>query len=611
MNKSRWEKIGSSLFLLGWVLIIAYGMSPLWQGRQLLQISEPSQAGVLMTDLPGGEAFAFHQKSKQGDVPRVLALTDLPTNGFLVLLSWKYGWSVDTRWSPGLLQHDGKQFLYASGEQPPPRTGKASGQRVPTSHVMRLPWRGDLAERVYSINRDTRYFVLLPQNSTLGAQPYSIELRNRKTGAELPTYLLLLGLATLFASALILIKNSRSARTNLDTVDAARVYIRWRRFAQARQILQEGLCKQPSRQAEFETVLHEIASMENTSEPGRVNTPSIQWLKYRTPVAVLGTAFVAYSVWSSFQFDSHQTPSSNQRIQESELQHPAAQASVKLPKEAASFDLQDSQWAFTAFGRGTVIAGTNSLSVNHDSLRVTQLADCPSDACRPIRSMQWLLVVPQSATEPNGAWTDVAKSGVKTIDFHPTNRNAQYLVDAGQLSLKIEREFDAAEASLILQLSADGGMTTYSRSQLLWPVSKEPVGSQPKEAFSSKGQKSLYAALYYADAAATREHIKAGASVRERYEHDASGAHIAAFSGCVECLDALKSAGADLNDKVSTFRQETPLMMAIRNKQAAAARKLVELGANPCITDREGYDAMGWVKFYKLESLFPFISACK
>ncbi len=178
------------------------------------------------------------------------------------------------------------------------------------------------------------------------------------------------------------------------------------------------------------------------------------------------------------------------------------------------------------------------------------------------------------------------------------------------MPLKIEREFDAAQASAILQLTADGGLTTYSRSQLLWPVSKEASATPPKTASSTKGQQSLYAALFYADAAATRQHLNAGASVRERYENDASAVHIAAFSGCIECLEALKNAGADLNDKVSTFRQETPLMMAIRNKQVAAARKLIELGANPCITDREGYDALGWVKFYKLESQFPFIPTC-
>jgi hypothetical protein len=613
MNKGRWEKIGSSLFLLGWVLIIAYGTSPLWQGEHLLKISNPSQAGVLITDLPGGSDFAANQASKPGagSTPRVIPIEVTPDKPYFVLLSWSYSsYEVDTRWSPVLLQYDGQRFLYAQGEQTPSRKGKASGQRVPTTHVMKLPLKGNLDERVYATAPGVKYFAFLPQAISKSVKPYSIELRERQTGSEQPTHLLLVGLATLLVSVLILINHSKKTKTHTDTAKAASVYMRWGRFAQARQILQEGLRKQPSRHAEFELLLHEITLKENTSEPGRASSQGFQWLKYQPVIIVLGTAFFSYSVWSSFQFDSPQSVSSNQRVEKIGSEQLTAQALSKLPKEAVSFDLQDSQWAFVALGRGTISRGTSSLTIQHDTLRVMQRADCPSDACRPIRSMKWLLTVPQNAAEPNGAWTTVAKSSIKTIDFQPAQQNAQHLVSAGQMPLRIEREFDSAQASLILQLTADGGLTTYSRSQLLWPSSKDSIVSPQTATSSSKGQQSLYAALFYADGAATRELLKSGASVRERYENDASAVHIAAFSGCIECLDALKNAGADLNDKVSTFRQETPLMMAIRNKQVAASRKLIELGANPCITDREGYNALGWVKFYKLESLFPFIAAC-
>ncbi len=615
MSKSRWERVGTSLFLLGCVLIASYATSPLWQGKKLLNISESTQTGVLMTDLPGGVEFAANQASKPGagSTPRVMSIDVKPEKPYLVLLTWGYSnFEVDMRWSPALLQHDGQRFIYAQGEQTPSRTGKASGKRMPTTHVMRLPWKGNLDERVYALAPGIKYFALLPQATSKSSKPYSMELRNRQTGGEQPTHFLLLGLVTLFCAVLILIKHSRQtqSQTQTDAVESARVYARWGRFAQARQILQEGIRKQPHRQAEFEQALQEIAWIENTSEPGQVKAPGIRWFKYGIALTTaLGTAFIAYSVWSSFQTFSHQPVSTHQQSEKNGLQQATAQTLLKLPKDA-SFELQDSQWAFVALGRGTVIVDTNSLTVQHDTLRVMQLADCPSDACRPIRSMQWLLVVPQNTAEPNGAWTAVAKSSVSAIDFHPNQKNAQHLVNGGQTRLKIEREFDASQASLILQLTADGGMTTYSRSQLLWPVANMPNGSPQKEVPSAKGQQSLYAALFYADAAATREHLQAGGSVRERYDNDASAAHIAAFSGCIECLDALKNAGADLNYKVSTFRQETPLMMAIRNKQIASARKLIELGANPCITDREGYDALGWVKFYKLESLFPFIGAC-
>ncbi len=396
MNTKRWEKLGSSLFFLGLALVAAYFASPLWQGQQLLKTSEPAQAGVLMTDLPGGSEFAANQASKPGagSTPRVMPIDVAPEKPYLILLSWGYSnFEVDMRWSPALLQHDGQRFLYAQGEQTPSRSGKAGGKRVPSTHVMNIPLKGNLDERVYALTPGVKYFVFLPQAASKLVKPYSIELRNRQTD-EQPTHLLLIGLVALLAGVLILIKQSRKTPIHTDALEAARSYARWGRFAQARQILRDGISKQPSRQAEFDLVLHEIALMENTSEPSRVSAQGFQWLKYRTVIAALGTVFFAYSVWSSFQFDSPQLPSSNQRVEKKGSEQLAAQTLAKLAKDAASFELQDSQWAFVALGRGTVSAGTNSLTVQHDALRVMQLADCPSDACRPIRSMQWLLTVP-------------------------------------------------------------------------------------------------------------------------------------------------------------------------------------------------------------------------
>jgi ankyrin repeat protein len=86
--------------------------------------------------------------------------------------------------------------------------------------------------------------------------------------------------------------------------------------------------------------------------------------------------------------------------------------------------------------------------------------------------------------------------------------------------------------------------------------------------------------------------------------------HVAAFSGCADCIAALVTVGAKIHYKVPTYREENALMMAIRSQQVAAAQKLLELGADPCQTDREGYDAQGWVKFYSLQSSFGFVPAC-
>jgi ankyrin repeat protein len=153
-------------------------------------------------------------------------------------------------------------------------------------------------------------------------------------------------------------------------------------------------------------------------------------------------------------------------------------------------------------------------------------------------------------------------------------------------------------------------ISTYSQSQRIWMQAQahgEPVSS----ANAKSTQKSLYAALFYADAAQTREHIARSANVNETYDHGMGTLHVAASSGCPDCIAALVDAGAKINYKVPTYREENALMMAIRSRQVAAAQKLLALGADPCQTDREGYDAQGWVTFYGLQSSFDFVPACK
>jgi hypothetical protein len=219
------------LFIFGWVFIIAYAFSPLWQGQRLLKFSALASVGAPITDFSGGSDFAFHQKSKQGDVPRVLALNDLPK----------------------------AQFLYASGEQTPSRIGYAGGKRVPSTHVMRLVWSGSLDERVYALQNDTRYFLLLPQNSALSVDGYSIELRSRKSGTEQPTRFLLFGFFSLLGGILILGKHSQTTR---EPVPEAYAYARWKRFAQARQVLKHAIKQQPERRLEFEIALREVEAFE-------------------------------------------------------------------------------------------------------------------------------------------------------------------------------------------------------------------------------------------------------------------------------------------------------------------------------------------------------------
>jgi hypothetical protein len=351
-------------------------------------------------------------------------------------------------------------------------------------------------------------------------------------------------------------------------------------------------------------------------EPGR--TPSISlplWLRDIVTVFLLATLIAGLMQWRDLNASEQKQDVSWQQRQEKErIKRVTAQMASRVPQGEVNFELQDSSWAFLALGNGAVNIQESRIELKHKGVRVMQRADCPSEACLPVRSIQWLLVVPRDAKQPDGGWVRVASSRPQMLRFQPAQRNDQYLQPDGQIELEIKQAFDPSQAYVMVQLMAEGAVSTYTRTPLLWSAnstqSSPQISASAINSNQAKSQKSLHAALYYADEKATREHLAMGTSVKERYENDASAAHIAAFSGCSGCLQALKEAGADMNDKVSTFRQETPLMMAIRNQQVEAARKLIELGADLCIADREGYDAKGWVNFYKLEAKFPFVSAC-
>jgi Protein of unknown function (DUF3592)/Ankyrin repeats (3 copies) len=288
----------------------------------------------------------------------------------------------------------------------------------------------------------------------------------------------------------------------------------------------------------------------------------------------------------------------------------------EAPTDSQPFALEDSAFAFVALGTGTVRQSAEGFVLSSDGLRIQFRADCPSEPCAPIRLVQWMLVVPKDASKPQGAWERIAESAPELIDFSPQAKNDQAVVPAHSIELKALRTGQLSQARLMVGLYNTQQISTYSQSQLIWPATVEHANSaaQPEPSVGStavKSQKSLYAALFYADSVQARSHIAQGASPNEVYENGMGTLHVAAFAGCVDCITALVQAGANLRYKVPTYRQENALMMAIRNQQPAAAQKLLELGADPCQTDREGYDALGWVKFYGVQANFGFVPDCK
>jgi hypothetical protein len=248
------QNVGGWLFISGWILLLAHASQPFWAGNQVLRADAQSALAAPITDLTGGADFAFHQKSKTGDVPKVMPLTTDANHGAIVLLIKNWTSEYDTRWSPGLMQHDGKRVLYALGERAPTRTDKYGR---PSRNVVRHPW-ARYEERVYDLDPGQSYFLLLPQYIGWNRDNYSIEVRQRKSGDH--SFFLVSGLIALGVSVLLLISSRKNGLALLDPIKLARTYVAYGRTAEAKKVLLDALKKQPNRTVEMHKALAELES---------------------------------------------------------------------------------------------------------------------------------------------------------------------------------------------------------------------------------------------------------------------------------------------------------------------------------------------------------------
>lgn len=93
--------------------------------------------------------------------------------------------------------------------------------------------------------------------------------------------------------------------------------------------------------------------------------------------------------------------------------------------------------------------------------------------------------------------------------------------------------------------------------------------------------------------------LNAGADASVFENHGWSAVHFAAHRGNIEGLRALHRHGVDLDLRNPGNRGETPLMIAACYGQLDAVRLLIELGADPRATDREGKSVYGWAEYFR------------
>jgi hypothetical protein len=203
-------------------------------------------------------------------------------------------------------------------------------------------------------------------------------------------------------------------------------------------------------------------------EPGRVKSEFAPlWLREVLTLVVLAIGVSYWSVSRGFEplpragLTAQATPKTPDARAQAML--------ARLPVQPVTFDIGPSQWAYMAITSGQLRIQDGQLRLTHAALRIVQNAPCPSEACQPIRSVQWMLAAPSNPNQPQAGWSHAARSPVQLIELVPQRVGDEFVLPAGEVVLRIERDFEPSQAYLTVQLTMQPDRTTYSASGLLWP----------------------------------------------------------------------------------------------------------------------------------------------
>jgi hypothetical protein len=170
---------------------------PFFSGHVITRSGPQDRQARLITEWPGGEAFAKHPRGVGAGEPRVLPLSVARSDLPLAINSSGWDHAIDPRYSPGLLElrPDGS-FAYAGGMR------EASGStRNGAPWRPHLRWFGTQWEQhaIYDLPLDHRYFLLLPVDDNRSGDYYTVTVRGRAIGES--RLLFFAGLLCLFGGA--------------------------------------------------------------------------------------------------------------------------------------------------------------------------------------------------------------------------------------------------------------------------------------------------------------------------------------------------------------------------------------------------------------------------
>jgi len=203
--------------LLGMALLLVDLLYlPLCSGTLVVHSGPRDPRAVPVTSLPGGEQFAYHQKSKTGEVPLALPLGLRPGDGPIAVVTRDWSWQFDTRFGPGLMELTPERFTYAAGQRERLRRNKKGGPANPDLNLHALGGHY-VQQGLYDVQDGKSYYLLLPVSAGHPGDYYEVWVRRH--AADEPGYyafwgivLLAVGLGTAAAMGHWGLRAARSAR---------------------------------------------------------------------------------------------------------------------------------------------------------------------------------------------------------------------------------------------------------------------------------------------------------------------------------------------------------------------------------------------------------------
>jgi hypothetical protein len=180
--------LGMALLLVDLVYL------PLCGGTLVVHSGPRDLRAVPVTSLPGGEQFAYHQKSKTGEVPLALPLDLRPDDGPIAVVTRDWSWQFDTRFGPGLMELTPERFTYAAGQRERLRRTKKGGPANPNLNLHALGGHY-VQQGLYDVQDGKSYYLLLPVSAGHRGDYYEVWVRRH--AADEPGYYVFWGIVLL------------------------------------------------------------------------------------------------------------------------------------------------------------------------------------------------------------------------------------------------------------------------------------------------------------------------------------------------------------------------------------------------------------------------------